>query len=622
MGGPMGMGLGIPVQRAKDFKGTLRRLLGYLRPYKVQLIIVVLMAVLSTLFSIVGPKIMGNATTKIFEGLIAKFQGIPGAAIDFGYIANLLELLIVLYLISSFFNYLTQYIMAGVAQKTAYTLRTDISDKLARLPLKYYDARTHGEILSRVTNDVDNIGNTLQQSATQVITSVVMLVGIIIMMLTISVWMTLIAFVTLPLSMIIATGIATRSQKFFAGQQKTLGELNGHVEEMYTGHRIVKVFGRERESVERFNAINDRLYEAGWKAQFISGIIMPLLSFVSNIGYVFIAVIGGIFVTQRSIAIGDIQAFIQYSRQFFQPIMQTANIANVIQLAVASAERVFELLDEEEQVPESKAQSPKSKVVKGAVRFEHVKFGYKPDAPLMEDMDIDIHQGQTIAIVGPTGAGKTTLVNLLMRFYEIDGGRITVDGVDIRDMKRGDLRSIFGMVLQDTWLFNGTIRDNIAYGREGATMDEIVSAATAAHADHFIRTLPDGYDTILNEEASNISQGQKQLLAIARAILADPAILILDEATSSVDTRTEILIQKAMSALMAGRTSFVIAHRLSTIRDADLILVMNNGSVIEKGTHDELLARGGFYADLYNSQFSGADLDDPVGQPELQLASA
>jgi ATP-binding cassette subfamily B protein len=618
----MGMGMGIPVQRAKDFKGTVRRLLGYLRPYKVQLIVVVLTAVLSTLFSIVGPKIMGNATTKIFEGLIAKFQGIPGAAIDFGYIANILELLIGLYLFSAFFNYLQQYIMAGVAQRTAYTLRSDVSDKLARLPLKFYDARTHGEILSRVTNDVDNIGNTLQQSATQVITSVVMLVGIIIMMLTISVWMTLIAFVTLPLSMIIATGVATRSQKFFAGQQKTLGELNGHVEEMYTGHRIVKVFGREKESVERFNAINDRLYEAGWKAQFISGIIMPLLSFVSNIGYVFIAVIGGIFVTQRSIAIGDIQAFIQYSRQFFQPIMQTANIANVIQLAVASAERVFELLDEEEQVPESKVQSPKSKVVQGAVRFEHVKFGYKPDAPLMEDMDIDVHQGQTIAIVGPTGAGKTTLVNLLMRFYEIDGGCITVDGVDIRDMKRGDLRSIFGMVLQDTWLFNGTIRDNIAYGREGATMDEIVSAATAAHADHFIRTLPDGYDTILNEEASNISQGQKQLLAIARAILADPAILILDEATSSVDTRTEILIQKAMSALMAGRTSFVIAHRLSTIRDAGLILVMNNGSVIEKGTHDELLARGGFYADLYNSQFSGADLDDPAPQPELQLASA
>jgi ATP-binding cassette subfamily B protein len=614
----MGM-MGMPVEKAKDFRGTVRRLLGYLQPFRLSLLVVLLMAILATVFSILGPKIMGNATTKLFEGLMAKFQGVPGAGIDFGYIGQLLLILAGLYVISSVFNYITQYVMTGVAQKTVYNMRRDVEDKLARLPLKFYDSRTHGEILSRVTNDVDNISNTLQQSVTQIITSVVTIVGVVIMMLTISVWMTLIALVVLPVSLAVAALVGSRSQKFFIAQQRSLGQLNGHVEEMYAGHKIVKAFGRERDSVQKFDDINEQLYIAGWKAQFVSGLIMPLLMFISNIGYVAIAVLGGILATQRAIAIGDILAFIQYSQQFTMPITQTANIANILQLAVASAERVFELLDEPEEVPD-KTDAIVIPMPKGDVRFDHVAFSYAPDVPLIEDMNIDVHQGQTIAIVGPTGAGKTTLVNLLMRFYDVNSGKITVDGVDIRDMKRGDLRSIFGMVLQDTWLFNGTIRDNIAYGRQGATEDEIVAAATAAHADHFIRTLPDGYDTILNEEASNISQGQKQLLSIARAVLADPAILILDEATSSVDTRTEVLIQKAMSALMAGRTSFVIAHRLSTIRDADLILVMNEGSVIEKGTHAELLAQGGFYADLYNSQFTGALFSEPGPEESLQLA--
>jgi len=607
MGGPM-MGMGMPVQKAKDFRGTLRRLVGYLRPHQGALLAVLLMAILSTLFSVVGPKIMGQATTKLFEGMIQKFMHVPGAKIDFDYIGQILLWLVGLYIVSAIFNYLPQYVMAAVAQRTVFRLRGDVEAKLARLPLKFFDGRTHGEILSRVTNDIDNIANTLQQSATQLISAVITIIGVIIMMLTINLWLTLLTLIVLPLSAMVASLVASRSQKFFAAQQKELGRLNGHVEEMYTGHKIVKVFGREHDSLAEFNAINERLYAAGWRAQFVSGIIMPLLGFVNNIGYVVVCVVGSIFVTQRAITIGDVQAFIQYSRQFSMPITQTAAIFNLIQLAVASAERVFELLDEPEEVPDP-AQAPAITAPRGAVRFEHVKFGYKPDAPLMEDMNIDVQPGQTIAIVGPTGAGKTTLVNLLMRFYEIDGGRITVDGVDTRDLRRGDLRSLFGMVLQDTWLFNGTIRDNIAYGRPGATLDEIVQAATAAHADHFIRTLPDGYSTVLNEEASNISQGQKQLLAIARAVLADPPMLILDEATSSVDTRTEVLIQKAMGALMAGRTSFVIAHRLSTIRDAGLILVMNNGGVIEKGTHAALLAAGGFYADLYNSQFTGAALD-------------
>ncbi|MBB6673376.1 ABC transporter ATP-binding protein [Cohnella nanjingensis] len=600
--GPPGM-MAMPGQKAKNFKGSFRRLLGYLKPFRFKLLLVFATAILSTVFSILSPKIMGHATTKLFEGIMGKIKGVPGAAIDYHGIWNIVAILAGLYVLSSIFGYVQQYMMAGVAQKTVYRLRNDVNEKLSRMPLKFYDSRTHGEILSRVVNDVDNISNTLQQSLTQLITSVVTLIGVIIMMLTISPLLTLILVLTLPLSFLVIKAIAGRSQTYFKGQQKHLGELNGHVEEMYTGHQIVKAFGHEKKALAKFDGINDELYDAGWRAQFVSGIIMPLMSLIGNIGYVAISVVGGVLVTRGSIKIGDIQAFIQYARQFTMPITQTANIANIIQSTIASAERVFELLDEQEEVPEAKEELDVSRA-RGNVAFRNVSFGYKADAPLIEGMNIDVRSGQTVAIVGPTGAGKTTLVNLLMRFYEVNEGAIAVDDVDITRLKRGNLRSLFGMVLQDTWLFNGTIRDNIAYGRVGATEDEIVEAARAAHADHFIRTLPDGYDTILNEEASNLSQGQKQLLTIARAILADPAILILDEATSSVDTRTEVQIQKAMNALMEGRTSFVIAHRLSTIREADLILVMNKGSVIEKGTHEELLAQGGFYADLYNSQFS------------------
>lgn len=600
-GGPLGGGM--PVQKAKDFKGTLRRFVGYLKPQKFQLLMVLLAAILGTVFTIVSPKILGLATTKLFEGMIAKFQGVPGAAVDFGYIGNILLILAGLYIVSALFNYFQQYIMASVAQKMVYRLRQEVEAKLGRLPLKFFDSRTHGEILSRAVNDMDNIGSTLQQSLTQLITSAVTIVGVIVMMLSISIWLSLVVVLTLPLSIITTALIAKRSQTYFKAQQRSLGQLNGHVEEMYSGHRIVKAFGHEQKAITKFEGFNEKLYEAGWRAQFISGIIMPLMNFIGNLGYVLVSVIGGIMVTQRAIAIGDVQAFIQYSRQFSMPITQLANIANIIQSTMASAERVFELLDEAEQVPE--ATSPKFITSpRGAVEFEHVRFSYKEDTPLIEDLNIQVQPGQTIAIVGPTGAGKTTLVNLLMRFYELQSGRIKVDGVDITDLKRADLRRMFGMVLQDTWLFNGTIRENIAYGREGASEEEIIQAAKTAQADHFIRTLPDSYNTILNEEASNISQGQKQLLTIARAVLADPAILILDEATSSVDTRTEILIQRAMQQLMKGRTSFVIAHRLSTIKEADLILVMNQGTIIEQGTHKELLAKGGFYADLYNSQFA------------------
>lgn len=603
--------IGKPIEKAKDFKGTLRRLLTYLKPHRVKFIIIVLAAVSSTVFSIVSPKVMGQAITKLFEGFLMKMKGLPNAAIDFKYILNIILILIGLYVVSAIFNFIQQYIMADVAQKTVYEMRKDINAKLSRLPLKYFDGRTHGEILSRVINDVDVISSTLQQVLTQLITSVVTLVGIVVMMLTISPMLTLIAFVTLPLSFLATKVIAQQSQKFFARQQKYLGQLSGQVEEMYTGHKIVKVFNYENQSIDKFNKVNDQLYNAGWKAQFISGMIMPLMIGIGNLGYVFIAILGGIAVIRGKVTIGNIQAFIQYSREFSHPIVQTSNIANIIQSTIAAAERVFEVLDEAEQIPDQKDLLHLDKP-KGDVKFEHIKFGYSEEKILIEDMSIDVKKGQTIAIVGPIGAGKTTLVNLLMRFYEINDGKITVDDIDIRDMERGKLRSLFGMVLQDTWLFKGSIKENIAYGREKATKEEILQAAQVAYADHFIRTLPDGYDTILNEEANNISQGQKQLLTIARAILADPAILILDEATSSVDTRTEIHIQKAMLALMEGRTSFVIAHRLSTIRDADLILVMNQGSIIEKGTHQELLKQDGFYADLYNSQFVGLNLKEKV----------
>ena len=622
-GGPMGA-LGRPVEKAKDFKGTLLRLVGYARPHTWNFVIVFFCAIISTLFNIAGPKIMGQATTKIVQGLMAKLAAFrahrPIPSLDFGYLEKIVLILVALYAISSLFSYIQQYVMAGVAQRIVNAMRRDVSEKLARLPLKFFDGRTHGEILSRVTNDIDNVSTTLQQSLTQLVTSIVTIVGIIIMMLTISPLLTLIVLVTLPIYVGVTALVARRSQGYFAAQQKELGELNGHVEEMYTGHTIVKAFGREEESIREFEQINNRLFSAAWRAQFVSGILMPLMNFVSNFGYVIICVVGGVFVTQRRISIGDVQAFIQYSQQFTQPIIQTANIANIIQSTVASAERVFELLDEAEELADDAGavvlESPR-----GDVTFEHVDFSYVDGVPLIEDMSIDVKRGQSIAIVGPTGAGKTTLVNLLMRFYEVNKGRILVDGVNIRDIRRGNLRSMFGMVLQDTWLFNGTIRENIAYGRAGADEDEIVRAAKAAHADHFIRTLPEGYNTVINEEASNISQGQKQLLTIARAIMADPAVLILDEATSSVDSRTEVLIQKAMTALMHGRTNFVIAHRLSTIRDADLILVMNHGSIIEQGTHHELLESRGFYADLYNSQFRGADLEEEPVPVAAGLAS-
>ena len=604
-GGPMG-GMGMPVEKPKNFGVTARRLVSYLQPHRTRLALVLLAAIMSTVFSIVSPKILGLATTRLFEGIVAKLRRQAGAHVDFEYIARILLILVGLYVISALFGYAQQYIMAGVAQGTVFDMRRDVESKLSRLPLKYFDSKAHGDILSRVTNDVDLIASTLQQSLTQLITSVVTIVGVLIMMLTISPLLTLIAIVTLPLSFVLTILVAGRSQRYFKAQQKNLGLLNGHVEEMFTGHVVVKAFGHERQSIQDFNAINGNLYESSWKAQFVSGLLFPMMGFVNNIGYVLVSVVGGIFVTQRGIAIGDLQAFIQYARQFSQPIAQTANIANVIQSTVAAAERVFEILDEPEQIAD-KAAPTVLEFPSGAVSFEHVRFGYSADSVLVEDMSLHAEPGQSIAIVGPTGAGKTTLVNLLMRFYEIQGGRITIDGVDTRDMPRGELRRLFGMVLQDTWLFSGTIRDNIAYGRQGATDEEITAASIAAHADHFIRTLPEGYDTLLNEEASNISQGQKQLLTIARAFLADPAILILDEATSSVDTRTELQIQHAMAKLMKGRTSFVIAHRLSTIRDADLILVMDHGAVIEQGTHLDLLAANGFYADLYNSQFAVKD---------------
>jgi ATP-binding cassette, subfamily B, multidrug efflux pump len=610
-GGPIGM----PVEKPKNFKGTLKRLIVYLKPHKVQFGVVLLFAVLSTTFNILGPKIMGKATTKLFDGMIAKFiayrmhQRVP--TIDFHYIGNIILILIGLYLISALFTYIQQYIMAGVAQKTVFDMRQDVSDKLPRLPLRFFDSRTHGEIMSRVTNDIDTISTNLQQSMTQLISSLCTIIGVVIMMLTISPMLTLITLVTLPVSFSVTAAIVKRSQKNFAAQQKELGQLNGHVEEMFTGHKIVKAFRHEKRSIQEFNEVNERLYSVGWRAQFVSGIIFPMMGFINNIGYVLVCVVGGIYTIKNKIKLGDVQAFIQYSRQFSMPIVQTANIANILQSTIASAERVFEILDEAEEIPDN-LDAKAIYFPKGEVKFEKVRFGYNEGVILMEDMNIEVKPGQTIAIVGPTGAGKTTLVNLLMRFYEIGGGKITVDGVDIRDLKRGDLRTMFGMVLQDTWLFNGTVKENIAYGKESAADEEIIQAAKAAYADHFIRALPNGYQTILNEEASNISQGEKQLLTIARAILADPAILILDEATSSVDTRTEVNIQKAMKELMKGRTSFVIAHRLSTIRDAELILVMNNGSIIEMGNHRELLAKGGFYADLYNSQFTGAYVDEPA----------
>jgi len=607
-GMPMRWGsMGMSVEKPKDLKGTLFRLLGYFKPRKYQLLAVIVAGMVGTVFNVVGPKILGLATTKLFQGIVLKSRGL--GSVDFGYIGHILLILIGLYLVSACFQYAQQYLMAGVAQKTVYALRRQVEEKFERLPLKFYDSRTHGELLSRAVNDLDNISSTLQQSLTQFITSVITIIGVTVLMLTISPLLTLAVLITLPLSVVITTTIAKRSQTYFRDQQSRLGQLNGHVEEMYTGHLIVKAFGHENESVAEFRELNDRYYEAGWRAQFATGMIMPLMTFVGNLGYVLIAVFGGIMVLRRAIAIGDVQAFVQYARQFSQPITQLTSITNTIQLTMASAERVFELLDEPEEVPDPEPAQVIAQP-RGAVRFEHITFGYNEDAPLIEDMSIDVNPGQTIAIVGPTGAGKTTLVNLLMRFYDVQRGAIRVDGVDVRDLKRGHLRRMFGMVLQDTWLFTGTIRENIAYGRERAVQDDVVHAAQAAQADHFIRTLPDGYETVLTGEATTLSQGQKQLLTIARAFLADPEILILDEATSSVDTRTEVLIQQAMSELMKGRTSFVIAHRLSTIQNADVILVMRHGSIVEQGTHHQLLEQSGFYAELYNSQFTGRLLEE------------
>jgi ATP-binding cassette, subfamily B, multidrug efflux pump len=597
-------GLGIPTQKAKDFKGTLVRLLGYLRPHRAGLIVVILTGAIGTVFTVLGPKLLGMATTRVFQGYLAKAMRVPGAAVDFAYVARLLTGLIGLYIVANAFQYLMQYLMANVAQQTVYAMRHEVEAKFDRLPLKFFDSRTRGEVMSRAVNDLDSISSTLQQNLTQLLTSVLTLVGVIIMMLTISWILTIVIVLSLPLSITVVAKVAKRSQKFFMKQQVALGALNGHVAEMYGGHPIVTAFGHERKSVATFNKLNDDYYDGAWRAQFVSGIIMPTMMFVGNLGYVFVAVIGGLLVTRGSIAIGDVQAFIQYGRQFSMPISQLSGIANTIQLTIVAAERVFELLDEPEETPEPQ-QARVIAAPRGAVQFADVSFRYKEAVPLIDDMSLDIAPGQTIAIVGPTGAGKTTLVNLLMRFYDVDSGAIRVDGVDIREMKRGALRRMFGMVLQDTWLFSGTIRENIAYGRERASDEAIVKAAKAAQADHFIRTLPENYDTPINEEASNLSQGQKQLLTIARAFLADPAILILDEATSSVDTRTEVLIQGAMGELMRGRTTFVIAHRLSTIRNADVILMMEHGRIVERGTHHELLAAKGRYAALYHSQFAG-----------------
>ncbi len=604
-GGPMG--LARPVEKAKNAKGTAVRLAAYFRPSLPILGVILAAAILSTVFSIWSPKILGNATTVLFEGFVARLRHVPGGGVNFKKILQLMLELGALYVASSVFSWVQQYLMAGVAQRKVYTIRRQVMEKLTRLPVRFFDEHPHGEVLSRFVNDFDNISSTLQQSLTQFVTAVVTFVGVVVMMLTISPLMTLAVVITLPLSFFVTATIAKRSQKYFLERQQRLGVLNGHVEEMYTGHLIVRSFGHEQRSVDAFDRMNEELADSTWKAQFVTGIIMPLMNVIGNFGYVLVSVIGGILVVQRSIQIGDIQAFIQYARQFSQPITQIASISNTIQSALASSERVFQILDEpEESADPELAQAPQAE---GHVTFENVSFRYEPARPLIDDMDIEVRSGETVAIVGPTGAGKTTLVNLLMRFYDVDKGRILLDGKDIRSLPRPALRHMFGMVLQDTWLFHGTIRDNIAYGREGATPEEVEAAARAAHAHHFIRTLPHGYDTELNEEASNISQGQRQLLTIARALLSSPPVLILDEATSSVDTRTEVAIQEGMHHLMQGRTSFVIAHRLSTIRGADHILVMQHGQVVEQGRHEELLRRRGAYYELYQSQFAGQETE-------------
>ena len=605
MPGPMGGPGKKSLEKAKDFKGTTKKLINeYLSKYKIALIIVFIFAIGSTIFTIVGPKILGNATTEIFNGIVGKISG--GTGIDFGKIGKILLTLIGLYVISALFSFIQGFTMTGVAQKITYKLREDISKKINRLPMKYFDKKTHGEVLSVITNDVDTLSANLNQSITQIITSICTLIGILVMMFSISWQMTLISLVILPISALLVKNIVGKSQKYFKSQQDYLGHVNGQVEEVYGGLNIVKVFNAEGKVTNEFKKANDNLYHSAWKSQFLSGLMFPVMNFIGNVGYVAVAVAGGYLAIQGTITVGNIQSFIQYNKQFTQPINQIAQISSMLQAMVAAAERVFEFLEEEEEKDTAK-QGTSAEQLKGNVKFEHVKFGYDPETTIINDFNCDVKDGQKIAIVGPTGAGKTTMVKLLMRFYDVTDGAILVDGINIKDFERGDLRKMFGMVLQDTWLFGGTVKENIKYGKEDATDDEVIQAAKAAHVHHFIKTLPNGYNSVLNEESSNVSAGQKQLLTIARVILTNPKVLILDEATSSIDTRTEIQIQKAMDNLMKGRTSFIIAHRLSTIKNADLILVMNHGDIVEQGTHEELLVKGGFYSDLYNSQFEEAE---------------
>ncbi|WP_330573796.1 ABC transporter ATP-binding protein [Peptacetobacter hominis] len=604
--GPMGGhgAVGAAGEKANDFKGTMKKLFEYISEYKISIIAVFIFAVGSTIFSIVGPKILGKATTKIFEGLMEKVSG-SGGGIDFDAIGRILLILVALYIVSAIFSFIQGFIMSGISQKISYKMRNELSEKINRLPMKYFDKRTHGEILSRITNDIDTLSQSLNQSLTQLITSVTTMVGILIMMLSISWIMTISALIVIPLSLLSVRMVVKRSQKYFRSQQEFLGHVNGQVEETYGGQSIVRVFNKEKEVTEEFNRLNDRLYDSAWRSQFLSGMMQPIMGFIGNFGYVVVSILGGYLAIRKTIEVGDIQSFIQYVRSFTQPINQLAQVTNMLQSTAAAAERVFEFLEEEEEVQVAENPVPIDSV-EGNITFEHVNFGYNENKTIINDFSIDVKKGQKIAIVGPTGAGKTTIVKLLMRFYDVNSGAIKIDGHDIRDFNRNELRKAFGMVLQDTWLFNGSIKENIKYGKLDATDEEITAASKSANVHHFIKTLNDGYNTVLDEEASNISQGQKQLLTIARAILADPKVLILDEATSSVDTRTELLIQKAMDNLMEGRTSFIIAHRLSTIKDADVILVMNEGDIVEHGNHEELLAKGGFYAKLYNSQFEEA----------------
>lgn len=604
--------------RARNFKATMAKLAHYLAAYKLKIIIVGIFAVASTVFNIVGPKVLGNATTKLFEGVMAEIAGT--GSIDFAYIGRILLIMLILYVVSSIFAYLMGWMMAGVSTDISYRFRKEIAAKINRMPLSYFDRTTQGEVLSRITNDVDTVNQTLSQSLTQIITSLITVVGVLVMMLTISWLMTLVSLIVIPLSLVVVSFIVSRSQIYFKEQQDYLGHVNGHVEEMFGGHRVMKAFNGEERSIAKFEEYNNTLYGVAWKSQFLSGLMMPIMNFIGNLGYVAVVVVGGYLTIRNAITVGDIQAFIQYVRSFNQPLMQLANISNVLQQTAAAAERVFEFLDEAEEIKETET-PVQLETLQGHVEFRSVRFGYDPEKPVIHNLSGEAKPGQKVAIVGPTGAGKTTIVKLLMRFYDVNDGAILVDGHDIRAFKRQDLRRRFGMVLQDTWLYNDTIMENIRYGRPDATDEEVIAAAQAAHVDHFVHTLPDGYNMVINEETTNISQGQMQLLTIARAVLADPRILILDEATSSVDTRTEVLIQQAMDRLMVGRTSFIIAHRLSTIRNADLILVMRDGDIVEQGNHADLLARGGFYAELYNSQFERPVEEEVVEETALPVSA-